>query len=87
MLTVGGHPQSNPWPYESVRTQNNGLEVRIGVGVSEVLGVSVNGQGVSLGVGLGVGLVVVSPLSHLCRPSGSPSESWESYDFNHHLSS
>ena len=51
---------------EDAGCDDDGVDVSVGVDVSAVVGVDVNGQSVSLGVGLGVDLVVASlPLTSL----------------------
>ena len=62
------------------------VDVSVGVDDDAVVGVCVHGQGVNLGVGLGVGIVVGSPSPNFPGLSESPSEIWESYDLNYHLS-
>jgi len=65
---------------EDTACDEDGVDVSVGVDVDAVVGVCVHGQGVNLGVSLGVCLVG-SPLPHLPRLSGSPSEIRESYDW------
>ena len=62
-------------------------DMSVGVDDDAVVGVGVHGQGVNLDVGLGVGIVVGPPPPNFPRLLGSPSEIWESYDLNYHLSS
>jgi len=66
---------------EDTSYNDDGVDVSVRVDVGAIVGVSVNGQGVSLGFGLGVSLVVGSPPPHFPRLLVSLSEIWESYDW------